>query len=114
MDPTMEETGIAGGFGGVINGYRLIKRPLNLSVLLFTGFGGISTGNYVAENGGSGFFGVFLELDAEIGIPVTSWFMPVFYVGYQVIGNLIPGEFFSHFVSYTPVIGGRVSWGKMY
>ena len=114
MDPGMEETGISGGFGGVINGYRLIKRPLTIDALLFTGFGGISTGTYETESGGSGFFGLFLELDLEVGIPVTSWFMPVIYAGYQVIGNLIPGDFFSHFISYAPVIGGRVSWGKMY
>ena len=38
--------------------------------------------------------------------------MPVFYAGYQVMGNLAPGQPFSDFFSYTPVVGVRFAFGK--
>lgn len=113
QDPSFEEGGISGGFGGFISGYRIFRRPVSLSLVTWTGFGGIYTGDYNSEDGGNGFFSLFFEIDAELGLPITPWFMPVVYVGYQVIGNMIPGEFFTHFLSYTPVLGIRVCWGKV-
>jgi len=111
-DPEFKEGGVVGGFGGVISGYRILKRPVSLSIVSWTGFGGLATGDYETE-AGNGFFSLFFELAVEAGIPITSWFMPVVYAGYQVIGNMIPGEFFSHFFSYTPVIGIRLCWGAL-
>ena len=102
---------IAGGFGGFISGIRLIQRPINLSVVSWTGLGGISTGIYPAA-GYQGFFAILQEVTLEIGFPVLRWFMPTIYAGYQVAGNLIPGVPFSTFFSYTPVVGLRIQWGS--
>ena len=48
---------IAGGFGGFIAGYRFLDSPLNLSIVSWTGLGGISTGVLLAD-GYEGFFGL--------------------------------------------------------
>ncbi|MBN1648459.1 MAG: hypothetical protein JW874_10525 [Spirochaetales bacterium] len=105
------ESGIAGGFGGVINGIQLIGWPVQLNLLTFIGFGGIYTGSN-SENPNAGFFALLGEVDLELGIPLTPWFMPSIYIGYQVAGNVIPGEIFTSFLSYTPVIGVRIAWGS--
>ena len=101
------ETEIAGGFGGIIAGIRLISVPINLSLISWTGFGGIGV------NDDRGYFALSEEVTLEIGLPILSWFMPTFYVGYQVAGNLIPGALFNQneFLSYTPVAGLRIQWG---
>ncbi len=104
-------SGVAGGMGGFINGYRILRRPVHLSVVSWTGFGGLYTGNH-AVNPGRGYFCVFEELDVELGIPLARWFMPVLFAGYQVGANVIPGRPLRDFVSYTPVAGVRVSWGR--
>ena len=104
---------IAGGFGGFIGGFRLLDRPINISIISWTGFGGMSTGFMLAA-GYKGFFGIFEEVTLEIGIPIIRWFMPTIYAGYQVAGNLIPGAPFEVFFSYTPVIGFRFQWGSFY
>lgn len=108
---TEGSSGIAGGFGGVINGFRILKWPFNLSIVSYTGFGGIYTGKH-QEVPNKGFFAVSEEIDVEIGLPVFDWFMPVVYAGYQVTGNIIPGTMFQTFLSYTPVIGCRIAWGS--
>jgi hypothetical protein len=104
---------IAGGFGGFIGGFRLLDRPVNISIVSWTGLGGISTGILPAD-GFEGFFGLLQELTLEIGIPVIRWFMPTLFAGYQIAGNLIPGVPFEAFFSYTPVIGFRLQWGSFY
>ncbi len=112
MDHT-NGTGIAGGFGGVIKGIRILKRPINLSLISYTGFGGIYTGSHIAEDGHA-FFCISEELNLELGFPLFRWFMPVIYVGYQAAGNIIPGKPFQSFLSYTPVAGIKISWGDFY
>ena len=107
------DTGIAGGFGGVISGVRLLRTPISLSILSLTSLGGLGTGSYETESG-DGFFAVSEELTIELGIPILSWFMPTVYVGYQVIGNLVPGRVFTAFFSYTPVFGFRIQWGDFH
>ncbi len=102
---------IAGGFGGFISGLRLIERPINLSIVSWTGIGGISTGIYSAT-GDEGFMGLLQEVTLEIGFPLLRWFMPTIYTGYQIAGNLIPGVPFRDFFSYTPVLGLRIQWGS--
>jgi hypothetical protein len=111
-DPT-GETGIAGGFGGVINGVRLLRWPVNLSLLSWTAIGGISTG-IPSGDSDRGFLVIMEELTLELGLPILPWFMPTFYAGYQVAGNLTPGRPFQDFLSYTPVVGLRAAWGKFY
>ena len=98
-----------GGFGGVINGVRLLKYPINISIMSWTGFGGISTNNSEGKS-----FAISEELTLEVGLPVFRWFSPTIYAGYQVIGSLGSGEPFEEFLSYTSVIGFRFQWGKFY
>ena len=107
---TSDDTGLSGGFGGVIRGFRILKWPVNLSLISWTGFGGVYTGTYETQEG-KGFFCVSEELDLELGIPLFSWFMPIVYAGYQVSANIVPGKIFKTFISYSPVIGFRVAWG---
>lgn len=107
------ETGIAGGFGGFLTGYRIIDFPINLTLMSWTGLGGIYTGTYEGAEG-KGFFCISEEITVELGIPLLGWFMPTVFAGYQVTASLIPGRPFSTFLSYTPVIGLRLQWGDFY
>ena len=108
------DTGISGGFGGVINGVRFIDWPVTVSLISWTAIGGISAGGQENPDGEEGFFAFMEEITLEVGIPVNRWFMPTLYAGYQVAGNLVPGTPFEDFLVYTPVIGVRVAWGKFY
>ncbi len=102
-----------GGFGGVINGIRLLRYPINISLMSWTGFGGISTSS--SDGGGNGkSFAISEELTLEVGFPLFRWFSPTIYAGYQVIGSLGSGEPFEEFLSYTSVVGFRFQWGKFY
>ena len=105
---------IAGGFGGVVSGIRIIKLPISVSIVSYTGFGGIGRGKAYVSDGPRGFFCVSEEVTLEVGIPLIEWFMPTAYVGYQVIGNVIPGRLFDSFLSYTPVAGVRVQFGDFH
>ncbi|MCK5153737.1 MAG: hypothetical protein KAQ93_05200 [Spirochaetales bacterium] len=100
-----------GGFGGVINGIRLLRYPFNVSLMSWTGFGGI-TSNTI--DGKKSSFAISEELTVELGFPLFRWFSPTIYAGYQVIGSLGSGEPFEDFLSYTPVLGFRFQWGKFY
>jgi len=104
---------IAGGFGGVIAGFRLLDRPVNISIVSWTGLGGLSTG-ILPTGGYKGFFALFEEVTVELGIPIIRWFMPTLFAGYQIAGNMIPGVPFRSFFSYTPVVGFRFQWGSFY
>lgn len=110
LDPS-NESGIAGGFGGAVNGFQILTWPVHLNLMSYTGFGGIYSGNN-AQYPDSGFFAISEEIDIELGVPVFNWFMPIVYVGYQVAGNVIPGKMLSAFFSYTPVMGIRLAWGS--
>lgn len=116
-DP-INKSSLIGGFGGVISGVRLLKLPINLSIVSWTGFGGVYTGLSQTLSGsntiGKGFFCLSEEVTVELGIPLQRWFMPVFFAGYQVAGNIVPGQTFQTFLSYAPVIGMRLAWGKFY
>jgi hypothetical protein len=104
---------IAGGFGGFITGYRFIDRPVTVSIISWTGLGGISTG-VLPSRGYKGFFGLLQEVTIELGFPIIRWFMPTLFAGYQIAGNLIPGVPFEAFFSYSPVVGFRLQWGSFY
>ena len=86
------EPEVAGGLGGVISGYRLAKFPVNLNVVSWTGFGGISVMEPGFEDG-EGYFVISQEIAAELGLPVFRWFMPTVYAGYQWIFSVVPGDF---------------------
>lgn len=111
-DPTWQ-SGIVGGFGGVIAGLRILKLPINISVISYTGFGGLYSGKH-KETPNSGFFAISEEINLEIGVPIFKWFMPVIYAGYQIQGNVLPGRLFESFLSYTPVLGVKMTWGIFY
>lgn len=111
-DP-LHDTGLIGGYGGVISGFRFLKLPVNLSLVSWTGFGGVYTGA-LATPSNRGYFCISEELSLELGLPIQRWLMPVVYAGYQVAGNIVPGTVFQSFLSYTPVFGVRVAWGKFY
>jgi len=109
-DPT-GESNIWGGFGGPITGFRIIRRPVTIAITSWTGFGGVYTGKNTV-NPGRGFFCISEDLQLEIGLPLLRWFMPVVFAGYQVAVNLVPAPPITGFLSYTPVIGMRLTWGK--
>jgi hypothetical protein len=105
------QTGIAGGYGGVIYGARGKAGPLNLMLTSWTGLGGVKV---AAAAGGETetYLIATEEINLELGLAVLPWLMPVFYAGYQVMGNLGPGRPFQEFLSYTPVVGIRFAFGK--
>ena len=100
-----------GGFGGVINGLRLLRYPFNVSLMSWTGFGGIATDGI---DGNKSNFAISEELTVELGFPLFRWFSPTIYAGYQFIGSFGDREPFDDFLSYTPVLGFRFQWGKFY
>jgi hypothetical protein len=105
------DTGIAGGYGGVINGARGQVGPLNLMITSWTGIGGLRFTEALSGET-AGYLIATEEIDLEIGLAVLPWFMPVLYAGYQIMGNLAPGQPFGDFFSYTPVVGVRFAFGK--
>lgn len=113
MDPE-NPAGVRGAFGGIVNGIRILPRPINISITSWTGVGGVSYGGgpYLFDSGG--YFTFFEEIDLEIGFPFVKWMMPVLYIGYQVSGNLVPGTPFQAFLTWGPTIGGRFIFGDMY
>jgi hypothetical protein len=98
------DDGYAGGIGGFISGLRILRVPFHLALVSWTGLGGVSARD-------RGYFVAFGELDLELGLPIVPWFMPTVYVGYQVIGNLIPGLPFQQSLTHNAVAGFRISWG---
>ena len=108
-----KNTGIAGGYGGVIRGLRLLAFPFNLMLTSWTGIGGLKI-NKPATGEEQGFLIVSEEVDLEVGLPVLPWFMPTLYAGYQIAGNIYPDKAFAAFFSYTQVVGVRLAWGKFY
>jgi hypothetical protein len=85
--------------------------PLNLMITSWTGIGGLKFSQADTKESLS-YLIVTEEIDLEIGLAVLPWFMPVFYAGYQVMGNVTPGRPFQDFFSYTPVFGIRFTFGQ--
>ncbi len=105
-----EQTGIAGGYGGLINGFRARLGPVNLMLTAWTGIGGLKFRAPLSLEERS-YLILSEEIDLEIGFAVLPWFMPVLFAGYQVMGNLYPERPFQGFFSYAPVVGLRFAWG---
>lgn len=108
-DPADEDSGINGGFGGVITGWRFFERPFTLMFTNYIGVGGINTGTY-SPSGNDNFFALFYEGNIEVLFPVL-FFNPTLFAGYQVIANITPGQTFEDVTSYSPVVGVRFLWG---
>lgn len=104
-------SGAAGGVGGFITGLRLMRSPVHLALVSWTGFGGLYAGT-TGPHAGRGYVVGFEEVDLELGLRLSSWFMPVLYAGYQLTGNLLPGLPLEERVTYAPVAGVRVAWGR--
>lgn len=96
--------GFAGGFGGLISGVKIIRTYVfDLDLLWWLGLGGV--GFY-----DEGYFAFYNEFTLELGIRFTRWMELFFYVGYQFIGNLIPGPALD-FSNNTITIGTKVAFG---
>jgi hypothetical protein len=101
--------------GGVVLGKQFIAKPVSLSLMSWTGFGPISTTwgtETFSVDGETGFICLMQEIDIEVGIPVFTWFMPTFYAGVQIVGNILDWDTFNSFASYTPIFGIRLQLGK--
>ena len=104
-----EADGVAGGFGGLISGYKILDRFIQINLMVWLGLGGFGIGN--AEDS-SGFFGYYAEVNLEIGIKLQKWMYLFFYIGYQTVGNLIPGPMYTEFHNSSPVFGARLAFGS--
>jgi hypothetical protein len=102
--------GLTGGFGGVVGGYRLIKRPIDVTFMSQVGLGGFSTGESRPADEAPGFAALLVEGTISAGLPLGI-VMPTAYAGYQVIGRLVPGGLAAGTLIYSPVIGIRVLFG---
>ena len=99
---------IAGGFGGVLVGREVKSGPFMLSLNVWSGLGGAGT----SFGDPTGFFGLFLEANIEVGVSIIPWMQLVGYAGMQAVTNLIPGLPFFGTLIYTPVFGTRIAWGS--
>ena len=95
-----------GGFGGVITGRQLRTGPFTLSANIWSGIGYASPELLSATSG----VAFFAEANAEAGFAVLPWLQISIYGGYQAIGSFDPAAMFAN-TRYTPVVGGRVTWG---
>lgn len=100
------DDGIAGGFGGFVSGFQLINTYIvELDVIWWFGLGGIG----VSES--EGYFAVYNEFTIELGLRLSLFTELFFYIGYQYIGNLIPGPAFD-LSNYTVTLGMRIAFGS--
>lgn len=99
--------GLAGGYGGLVTGYQIVDTyNVDVEFLLWLGLGGFSVDSF------DGYFGGYLEVTLDTCIRLTIWMELVLYVGYQIIGNIIPGRPFDTYTSYTLTCGIRLSFGS--
>lgn len=98
--------GFAGGFGGFVSGFQLINTyVLEIDIIWWFGLGGIG----VSET--EGYFALYNEFTVELGLRLAFFAELFFYVGYQYVGNLIPGPAFD-FSNYTMTLGFRIAFGS--
>ena len=102
---------LAGGVGGMILGQRVFgTRNAHLDIDCRLGLGGAGYWSESAPDG-RGYAICYLEPYAELGIGLTPWMHLSATFGYTLIGNLIPGRFFSELLAYSPTLGFTVSFG---
>lgn len=105
-----KDQGLAGGFGGVISGYRVIQYPVNVLTLIYAGVGGVSDVTSEDPRMRDGSFAVYGEATLEVSLPLV-FFHPTLYAGYQVIASVGEGGVGDAFLSYSPTVGVRILWG---
>lgn len=99
--------GLAGGYGGLVTGYQIVDTyNVDVDFLLWLGLGGFSVDSF------DGYFGGYLEVTLDTCIRLTRWMELVLYLGYQLMGNIIPGRPFDTYTSYTLTCGIRLSFGS--
>ena len=100
---------VSGGIGGIVTGQAARLGKLELALNLWLGVGGIATSTMRDD---AGYMVGFAELNLELGLPLTRWMEIVGYIGYQAMGNFVPGPALGAFRYYTPVFGARLVWGS--
>jgi len=100
-----ESGSVAGGVGGMLVGRELRAGPFTLA---FTLWGGLGGGAWASR----GYFLGYGSAQAELGVWILPWMQVIAYVGYEALGNLVPGPPFSEAFLRTPVLGLRVAWGS--
>ena len=95
----------AGGVGGMLIGHEWGSGPV---VLAFTLWGGVGGGGWSAN----GYMLAYGAAQAELGIWLLPWMQLTAYVGYEAMGNVVPGVPFSRALLRTPVLGMRIAWGS--
>ncbi|MDP3177875.1 MAG: hypothetical protein Q8M76_08225, partial [Spirochaetaceae bacterium] len=54
----------------------------------------------------------YAEPYAEVGIGLTPWMRLSATLGYQIIGNFVPGMAFTDLLLRSPTLGMTVTWGR--
>jgi len=94
----------AGGVGGMLVGHEWGSGPVTFALTLWGGIGGGGWGAH-------GYLLAYGAAQAELGFWVLPWMQLSAYVGYEALGNVLPGLPFSQAALRTPVLGMRISWG---
>jgi hypothetical protein len=96
---------VGGGVGGMIVGHEWNAGPVTVALTLWGGLGGASWGTH-------GYMLALGAAQAELGVWVLPWMQIVGYVGYEALGNVLPGFPFNRALLNTPVLGLRIAWGS--
>jgi len=94
----------AGGVGGMLVGHEWQAGPIVIAFTLWGGVGGAAWG------GADGTMLAYGAAQAELGYWILPWMQLTAFVGYEAVGNVIPGPF-SRPLLQTPVVGLRIAWG---
>jgi hypothetical protein len=120
-DPAAAAPHLAGGFGGLLVGSRVIGADeVHLDLVARLGFGGMATLEYAGidpfdgspDYAASGYAMVYAEPYAELGVGLAPWMHLAATLGYPVFANLIPGKPFSAVLGYGPQLGATLTWGS--
>ena len=94
----------AGGVGGMLVGHEWHVGPIVIAFTLWGGVGGAAWG------GADGYMLAYGAAQAELGYWILPWMQLTAFVGYEAVGNVIPGPF-NRALLQTPVLGVRIAWG---
>jgi hypothetical protein len=97
-----------GGFIGAISGQELKVGPFMLAANLWTGIGG----THRPLAGADGTLALFGQVDVELGFRIFRGVHLVGYAGMQAIADVVAWEPVSADLSYTPVAGLRLAFGR--
>ena len=100
---------MAGGAGGMIVGWRLVRDSfIHVDLVARLGLGGMAA---YSGKGWKGFAIYYVEPLGEIGIGLTPWMHLSATLGYQLIGNFVPGKPSSDIFMRSPTLGFTLTWG---